>query len=1076
MPIINPDDAHEIESAIRETLVADNRDRPGALKKLFVEVLDFEPDAGTVSLGSGSAPNGLPTAATRLARLDGFHVLHVGLNGNVRQGIRRPEVRSAARAAADQLGDDLLLAFTDQHGGQFQLVHPDLSDRRILLRRLSAERGRPHRTTIQQIAHIYWGRHKTGSIRRAIEEAFDVEPVTKRFFARYRAVFESAEAAISGFAECETEIRRQFVQTIFNRLMFIYFLQRKGWLRLNGDEDYLNALWAAYRSTPEQNNFYRDRLCPLFFYGLNNPASVTVDDGDSAATTIGKVPFLNGGLFEESSLDRRDEIEVPDGAISPILTELFDRFNFTITESTPFDLEVAVDPEMLGKVFEELVTGRQETGSYYTPRHVVSFMCREALKGFLHGRDIGVDEATLNAFLEEHRTEAIDVASARRLAEALRDVTVIDPACGSGAYLLGMLQELVELQTTLYNAGADARTLYELKLEIIERNLYGADIDEFALNIAMLRMWLSLAIDYEGAEPVPLPNLDFKLVRGDSLLGPPPGSLTLHRHAIDSSGIAELKSSYLRSHDDAEKRDLREQIADVHIALNSTLGPDGRQPGSIDWRIEFAEVFSSGGFDVALANPPYRSLQAEGGKLADLYQVSGYETFARTGDIYQLFYERGCQLLREDAGQLVYITSNSWLRTRYGEKLRDYFESGHSPLAWVDLGKDVFESAIVDSGILLLSTGGKASQFPAVDMDWATVKAFPPPAEAWGSIEPSSDRPWSILRIAERSTLDKVCEHGIPLSEWDVSMNYGVKTGYNPAFIIDNAKRDELIAEDPKSAEVIKPVLRGRDVGRWKDKWADQWLLYIPWHFPLHDDESITGANARAEREFKSQYPAVYGHLSSHGDRLGRRNQSETGIRYEWYALQRWGAKYHAEFRKPKLFWMDMTERGRFCYSEREMYCNNSAFFLVGESLKYLCAVLNSTLIWWFVQATAPTSGMGVTRWIGFVVESIPIPKPSAVQERALVGLVDQILVELDRDPKADVSDYESAIDDLVYELYGLTEEEDTAVERALDLIHQTDEAEDKAILQSMLNRSEEDREIVSMEETLEMLRSSIES
>ncbi|MDE2935570.1 MAG: Eco57I restriction-modification methylase domain-containing protein [Chloroflexota bacterium] len=1076
MPIINPDDAYEVERAIQGTLVANESDRPAALRQLFVEVLDFEPETGTVSLETGSGVNGLPSAATRLAGLDGFHVLHIGLNGSTRRGIRRPEVRLAAQAVANQLGDDMLLAFTDHSGGQFQLVHPEFGDRRILLRRLSAELGRPHRTTTQQIARIYWDRLKTGSARLAIEQAFDVEPVTKRFFAEYRKVFESTEAAICGFAETDSESLRQFVQTMFNRLMFIYFLQRKGWLEFNGDENYLNALWGDYEQAPEQTNFYSDRLCPLFIAGLNNPNSGSVGDGKLDTPEIGRVPFLNGGLFEEGPLDRQAAIEVPDEAILSIFRDLFDRFNFTVTESTPFDVEVAVDPEMLGKVFEELVTDRQETGSYYTPRHVVSFMCREALKGFLRSRNVGVSARVLNAFLDEHRTDGIDVASARRLAQALSDVTVIDPACGSGAYLLGMLQELVELQTTLYNAGADAQTLYDLKLEIIQQNLFGADSDAFALNIAMLRMWLSLAIDYEGDEPVPLPNLDFKLVQGDSLLGPTPGSLTLHRHAINSSGIAQLKSRYMLSHDDAEKRALREQIAAVSSDLESTLGPDSHQQGAIDWRIEFAEVFSVGGFDIALANPPYRPLQANGGELAGLYGESGYETFARTGDIYQLFYERGCQLLHPESGQLAYITSNSWLRTRYGHKLRNFFKHSHSPLAWIDLGKDVFESAIVDSGILLLRTGGKASQFPAVDMDWATIKEFPPPVVAWGSIDPSPDRPWSVLSNAERSTFNKLHCRGAPLSDWGVSMNFGIKTGFNRAFIIDRAMRDELIAEDPSSAEVIKPVLRGRDVGRWRDKWAEQWLVYIPWHFPLHGDESTTGASVSAEFEFKSQYPAVYRHLDSHRGRLESRNQSETGIRYEWYALQRWAAKYHAEFKKPKLFWMDMTERGRFCYSEQEMYCNDKAFILTGQSLKYLCAVLNSTLIWWFVKLTGPTTGMGLTEWKKYLVESIPIPKPSAEQEQSLVELVDQILTELNRDPNSDVSDYEIAIDDLVYELYGLTEEEDTAIERALDLIHQTDEAEDEAILQSILNRSEEDREIVSMEEMKEMLRSSVES
>ena len=194
-------------------------------------------------------------------------------------------------------------------------------------------------------------------------------------------------------------------------------------------------------------------------------------------------------------------------------------------ESTPFDIEVAVDPEMLGKVFEELVTGRHDSGAYYTPRPVVSFMCREALKGYLEGQDTGLESETIARFVDHHDTEGIGVAQARRVAEALAEVTVVDPACGSRAYLLGMMQELIELQVRLFNVTRDAKSLYDLKLEIIQRNLYGVDIDDFAVNIAMLRLWLSLAIDFEGDDPPePLPNLDFMVVCGDSLLGPDPSS------------------------------------------------------------------------------------------------------------------------------------------------------------------------------------------------------------------------------------------------------------------------------------------------------------------------------------------------------------------------------------------------------------------------------------------------------------------------------------------------------------------------------------------------------------------------
>ena len=257
--------------------------------------------------------------------------------------------------------------------------------------------------------------------------------VTKHFFTDYKRVFDAALDKVMGFGpgQDEEEAKKLYVQTLFNRLMFVYFLSRKGWLTFHGNKDYLNALWNDYLSQEEKTSFHLDRLDLLFFSGLNNPQSQDLNFQDGfVQARIGSVPFLNGGLFEKSELDKRDGIIVPDDAIEPILTDLFDRFNFTVMESTPFDIEVAVDPEMLGKVFEELVTGRHKSGSYYTPRLVVAFMCREALKGYLDGQDTGLSDEAIANFVDNHNTSDISITAARRLASALHEVTVVDPACG----------------------------------------------------------------------------------------------------------------------------------------------------------------------------------------------------------------------------------------------------------------------------------------------------------------------------------------------------------------------------------------------------------------------------------------------------------------------------------------------------------------------------------------------------------------------------------------------------------------------------------------------------------------------
>ena len=714
MPIKDRDEAVEVEERTRRIFDAAPRERAAAIRALFVEVLDFDAATGRVGLAGAPGTVELPDFAERIAQMDGVHVVYVALETPGTDRVRKGEAVAAAKLIAEQLGDDLLLVFTNTSASQLHLIHPSFAGAQPTLRRMVVERDVPRRTAVQQVSNIYWNHRKKGSIREALDDAFDVEPVTKAFFAEYKEIFEAAEKSVSGFGDDkeEQESKRLFVQTLFNRLMFVYFLQRKGWLSFQGDKDYLNTLWRDYGSNAGDSNFYVARLKPLFFVGLNNPDSRNLNrDNPALHAVIGDVPFLNGGLFEETELDRRPGLTVPDGVIEGVLRGLFDRFNFTVMESTPFDIEVAVDPEMLGKVFEELVTGRHASGSYYTPRPVVSFMCREALKGYLEGQDSGLSPEAVAKFVDEHDTSDIPLPAAGKVGGALSEVTVVDPACGSGAYLLGMMQELVELQSALYNVRADNRSLYDLKLHIIQRNLYGVDNDEFAVNIAMLRMWLSLAIDYEGDSPPPLPNLDFKVVRGDSLLGPDPSAgvevqIGLGRDVEQIHRLGERKAEYMRASAGQEKERLRGEIQTLEEQVKTELGDGAVSEESVDWRLQFAEVFASGGFDIALANPPYIQLQADQGKLRRLYESVGFATFVSTGDIYQLFYERGCQVLRPDQGLLAYITSNSWLKAEYGKRLRRYFSQRHTPLRLLDLGKDVFESAIVDSSVLILRKGG----------------------------------------------------------------------------------------------------------------------------------------------------------------------------------------------------------------------------------------------------------------------------------------------------------------------------------------------------------------------------------
>ena len=240
---------------------------------------------------------------------------------------------------------------------------------------------------------------------------------------------------------------------------------------------------------------------------------------------------------------------MPDEAVSPLLTDLFNRYNFTVMEATPLDTEVAVDPEMPGKLFEETVNARHSNGAYYTPRPVVAFMCREAIKGYLSGKGItSLDDAKIADLVDQRNPDAITPMQAPEIYEAVKNMKAVDPACGSGTFLLGMLQEILALNDSLFCAGHTAESLYLQNLNIITNNIYGADKDGLTVSTAMLRLWLSLAVNYDGdGPPDPLPNLDLKLVVGDAIAGPNPQQLDLTLASIVNSGLRDDMADYTTS-------------------------------------------------------------------------------------------------------------------------------------------------------------------------------------------------------------------------------------------------------------------------------------------------------------------------------------------------------------------------------------------------------------------------------------------------------------------------------------------------------------------------------------------------
>ena len=770
-------------------------------------------------------------------------------------------------------------------------------------------------------------------------------------------------------------------------------------------------------------NFLNDCLYWAFFHGLGNAGDLP-EESAVAIERRGEVPFLNGGLFEMQDYDQRNAVHIPNDKFAEIL-ELFERYNFTVTESTPLDIEVAVDPEMLGKVFEELVTGRHDTGSYYTPRPVVSFMCRESLKICLQNKTDEAEEC-LKKFVDDG--DATAIRDPEKVLKVLQNLRICDPACGSGAYLLGMMSELLRLRDALFQSNQiDSPTVYQRKLDIIQQNLYGVDKDDFATNIAMLRLWLSLAVDFDGDTPEPLPNLDYKVATGDSLTGPVPEPLDEQIRHEDHliQQIQEHKTQYSVTYTEPEKQELREAIAELKRQLH------GWQPDAdgFVWQIEFSEVFQEGGFDVVIGNPPYVR-QERIRPVKPILKRLFPEVYTGTADLYVYFYKRGAELLRT-GGILTYISSNNFLRVAYGKKLRSFLTNKVSLHRLLDFGDVPVFKAHVDTCIIVTENTslGDESFFAASFRDKADIPRLSEAFQARSFLINNRDLSpdgWALTSPKALKLLRKLENIGIPLGEYvNEDFYMGVKTGCNDAFIIDESVRQQLIAEDAKSDELIKPVLRGRKLSRWKTASVKEHLIAIASSANKEWPWSNARSDSDAERIFERAYPAIYQHLNGYQNRLIARDDQG---RFYWELRS---CAYYAEFAKPKIVYTQTAKFLYACYDTEKSYGLNNVYFIPTDALSIL-AILNSQLFDWyarhkFYNLNDPWKG-GRLQFFAQYMEKVPIADQTAAQKAELTSLVKQILA----DPESDgVRDIESQIDALVYQLYGLTDAE-------IELIKQT--------------------------------------
>lgn len=900
-----------------------------------------------------------------------------------------------------------------------------------------------------------------------IKEVFSVEALTKEFYNELFDWYQRAVNPNSGIYfpnNTETsdddfeDIDKKIIRLI-TRLMFVWFIKQKGLVpNCLFEETELQKILAGFDPlSTEQGNYYNAILQNLFFATLNR--AIEDEEGtrhfaklkgkrdvktlyryaemfnmgeNEVIQLFSEIPFLNGGLFE--CLDKTktiDGVETPynyDGfsrndfkfangryrhrAFIPNkfffepeqgLLSILKRYNFTIEENTPNEQQVALDPELLGKVFENLLgaynpetkeTARNQSGSFYTPREIVNYMVDESLVAYL-----GDTPLVRSMFKDDFAPDELHWYDYQLIAGKLKSVKILDPACGSGAFPMGLLNRIVEL---LQKIETD-KTTYELKLNIIENCIYGSDIQSIAAQITKLRFFISLICDCEKDATKPnfgiptLPNLETKFVTANSLIGlkRKKGEDQLDLFEDDANNpvnvakteLMKVRHEHFSAPTASVKRRLREKDQLLREQLTSLLSQDdvfapedAKQMAA--WNPYDQNAVSpffdpewmfgvTDGFDIVIGNPPYIQLQNNGGELAKLYENCNYATFARTGDIYCLFYERGWQLVKK-YGHLCYITSNKWMRAGYGEKTREFFANNTNPMLLIDFaGVKIFESATVDTNILLFSKSSNQHETVCAvtnKQNKDSVKNLSDFVQQQNSIcDFATSDSWVILSPIEQSIKKKIEAVGTPLKDWDINIYRGVLTGCNEAFIIDSEKRDEILAncqsdeELQRTDELIRPILRGRDIKRYG--YVDNGLYLINTH---------NGIRGKLPRIDINDYPAVKAHLDQYWDRIATRaDKGDTP-----YNLR--NCAYLEDFLKPKIIYSEIVREPQFYLDKTgKFYPEATVFIMTGEGIEYLYHAFHTNILTYIFKRFYAGGGLGEEgyRYKKAFFENLPIPK-----------------------------------------------------------------------------------------------------
>ncbi|MEI7425528.1 MAG: N-6 DNA methylase [Candidatus Moraniibacteriota bacterium] len=973
-----------------------------------------------------------------------------------------------------------------------------------------------------------------------IKEAFSVEKVTKEFFNNYKKLFEKIieylrnDKAFAVFASQKGVELNIFAKKLLGQIVFIYFLQKKGWLGAKkgeniskGQNDFLRKLFTSCKE--KGGNFFNDYLEYLFYDCLNKRSEKIANSYREKFDC--QIPFLNGGLFEpmggynwkEDFINIDNKIfsnENEDGVL-----DVFDRYNFTIDENMPDDQEVSVDPEMLGKVFENLLEDniRKGQGAFYTPREIVHYMCQESLINYLDSNSkigrIKAEEYIKFRNVEEKISLNTSEDEVMEIDELLKNVKVCDPACGSGAFLVGMLNEIVKLRHLLRILKSDLprKTVYDLKKETIQNCLYGVDIDPGATDIAKLRFWLSIVVDEDIDEVEPLPNLDYKIMQGNSLLE----DLVVDGEIIKIKlGISEkidgrtkiMKNLFeedrqikmllysdekaldkemkiidqyhqeyfnFKSDNSKEKKILKNKIDKkeseiIEIACNKKIKElqswnlnninqkdkilkntnkilavrgvlnkwkvDHLRP-FFPWKLHFGEVFNreNGGFDIVIGNPPYIKEYIDKSAFVGLHKNKYYQGKM---DLWYMFACMGNDFLN-DSGIECFIAQNNWVTSSGASKMRNKIIADTQIVSLVDFGNyKIFETAGIQTMIMLFKKSTSKHEYVfdyrrlrgddlfMEDVVDVLKKMQNPKAEY---LEPKINRnslvnkKLTFSNPEDDAILDKIIKksdfkfdskkevaQGIvyPQDKLNKSnqeiLGKDFKVG-DGIFVLNNQEKEQIIFTE-KELEIIKPSYTTKDLTKW---WTNlknsEWVIYTDSSFK--DIKKI------------NDYPNIKKHLDKFKKVITSDNRP--------YGLHRSRDEYF--FKGEKIIVARKCAVPTFAYTDFDSYVSATFYVIKTERVnqKYLTGLLNSRLMCFWLKYKGKMQGSNFQIDKDPIID-LPLIDGSKEEQGRIINLVDQSLTIKKQNKDADTKNIESQIDQLVYELYGLAEEEIGIVENSM--------------------------------------------